>query len=120
MLSKRGYEKLLRGIFDTGGVTPDMADALKKLKDDFDEREGMLRRFGEVYDGEDDEYEYRPREVDDWETRYNDLKKDYIDRFFGTSTVKERYEDVMEETAEDVKRDGTVQSFDELWERREG
>lgn len=127
MLTKAGVEKLLRKIMETGGLTNDMADEIKKLKDELDEREGILRKYGEVYDGEDkDEYEWKERQLDarevpdEWEKKYYDLKKEYVDRFFGTDKVKENVTEVLRETEEDVKRDGTEQTIEELFERREG
>lgn len=116
---------------ESGGMTEDVERDVERLKDDFDEREGILKRYGETYDGEDqDEYEYSgrddvniytPREEEkDWKKEYDDLKARYMDRFFGTSEVKEDFNDKIEETEEDVKRDGEVQSFDELLERTEG
>lgn len=92
ILTRKGYTDILRRIFETGGLTPDMESDLTRLKDDFDEREGMLRRYGEVYDGEDrEEYEYLPIETD-WERKYNEmdsryheLQNRYVERFMGKS-----------------------------------
>lgn len=131
ILTRSGMEKILRRIMESGGMTEDMERDVERLKDDFDEREGILKRYGETYDGEDqDEYEYSerddvniytPREEEkDWKKEYDDLKARYMDRFFGTSEVKEDFNGTIEETEEDVKRDGEVQSFDELLERTEG
>lgn len=131
ILTRSGMEKILRHIMESGGMTEDIERDVERLKDDFDEREGILKRYGETYDGEDqDEYEYSerddvniytPREEEkDWKKEYDDLKARYMDRFFGTSEVKDEFDDTMEDTKEDVKRDGTVQSFDELLERTEG
>lgn len=121
LMSRRGMYDLLRKIMETGGLTESMSDEFQKLKDDFDEREGMLRRYGEVYDGEDEEYyDYNPRDVEDWESRYNELRDEYQRRFWGPAEIREKIEEVKEETEEDVKRDGTDQTFDELLERVEG
>lgn len=131
ILTRSGMEKILRRIMESGGMTEDMEQDIERLKDDFDEREGILKRYGETYDGEDqDEYEYSgrddiniytPREEEkDWKKEYDDLKARYMDRFFGTSEVEEDFNDTIEETEEDVKRDGEVQTFDELLERTEG
>lgn len=136
ILSRRGMDKILRRIMETGGLTDDMEKDIQRLKDDFDEREGILKRYGEVYDGEDrDEYEYSgrdsesvytPREEDkieeDWRGRYEEMKRRYIDRFFGGRDLKdtEEYKEIMKETEEDVRRDGEKQTFDELLERTEG
>lgn len=131
ILTRSGMEKILRRIMESGGMTEDMERDVERLKDDFDEREGILKKYGETYDGEDrDEYDYSERddiniytpkeEEKDWKQEYDNLKERYMNRFFGTSDVKEEFDDTMEETKEDVKRDGTVQSFDELLERVEG
>lgn len=131
ILTRSGMEKILRRIMESGGMTEDMERDVERLKDDFDEREGILKRYGETYDGEDrDEYDYSERddiniynpkeEEKDWKQEYDNLKERYMNRFFGTSDVKDEFDDTMEETKEDVKRDGTIQSFDELLERTEG
>ncbi len=131
ILTRSGMKKILRHIMESGGMTEDMEKDVERLKDDFEEREGILKRYGETYDGEDqDEYEYSgrddvniytPREEEkDWKKEYDDLKTRYMDRFFGTSEVEEKFNDTIEETEEDVKRDGEVQTFDELLERTEG
>lgn len=141
LYTRTGFATILRKIMETGGLTKDMADDMKKLMDDFDEREGMLKRYGEVYNGEDrEDYDYTPSDADrdakrryddvaedrtedtkeDWERMYNDLKKDYIDRFFGTRDLREEIEDIKEDTEDDVKRDGENQTFDELLKRVEG
>lgn len=131
ILTRSGMEKILRRIMESGGMSEDMEQDIERLKDDFDEREGILKRYGETYDGEDrDEYDYSERddiniytpkeEEKDWKQEYDNLKERYMNRFFGTSDIKEEFDDTMEGTKEDVKRDGTVQSFDELLERVEG
>lgn len=128
MLTRHGAHGLMRRIWETGGLTPDMEEDIKRLKDDFDEREGILKKYGEVYDGEDkDDYDYveRPTEVgtdaSEWETKYNALSEDYgklkqryLDRFFGGSDVKEDFEDAVADQQEDTIRDGKPQTFAEL------
>lgn len=134
ILTRTGMNKILRRIMESGGMTDDMEEDVRRLQDDFDEREGILRKYGETYDGEDrDEYEfserdgtsiYTPREedklADDWRIKYEEMKKRYLDRFFGTDEIEDDYFETMRKTREDVKRDGEPQSFDELLERVEG
>lgn len=131
ILTRSGMEKILRRIMESAGMSEDMEQDIERLKDDFDEREGILKRYGETYEGEDrDEYDYSERddiniytpkeEEKDWKQEYDNLKERYMNRFFGTSDIKEEFDDTMEDTKEDVKRDGTLQSFDELLERVEG
>lgn len=134
ILTRSGMTKILRRIMESGGMIDDMEEDVRRLQDDFDEREGILRKYGETYDGEDrDEYEfserdgtsiYTPREedklADDWRIKYEEMKKRYLDRFFGTDEIEDDYFETMRKTREDVKRDGEPQSFDELLERVEG
>ena len=134
ILTKTGLNKILRRIMETGGMTPDMEEDIQRLRDDFDEREGILKKYGETYDGEDaDEYEFNGRDTDtvytpkeeekdanEWKRKYDDMKSRYLDRFFGGVDNAENFEETMDETREDVERDGDPQSFDELLERVEG
>lgn len=133
ILTKTGMNKVLRRIMETGGMTPDMEEDIQRLRDDFDEREGILKKYGETYDGEDmDEYEYTGRDTSEiytpkeeekdakeWRTKYEEMKARYLNRFFGDVENKD-FKETMEETQEDVERDGEPQTFDELLERVEG
>lgn len=123
ILTKTGMDKILRRIMETGGLTEDMERDIDRLRSDFDEREGMLRRYGETYDGEDmDEYEWKGRDEsqEDWRGRYEEMRQRYLDRFFGGRDEGEEYQEIMRETEEDVRRDGEPQTFDKLLERTEG
>lgn len=131
ILTSAGMKKILRRIMETGGLTPEMEEDIERLKNDFDEREGILKKYGEVYDGEDkDEYEYTGRDTDtvytpseeenEWRTKYEDMKQRYLDRFFGGAQDSGEFEQIMNETENDVERDGEPQTFDELLERTEG
>lgn len=129
ILTKTGMNKILRRIMETGGLTPDMEENIQRLRDDFDERESILKKYGETYDGEDaDEYEYTGRDTEDiytpkeeeWHTKYEEMKARYLDRFFGVVDIDKNFEEILNETREDVERDGEPQTFDELLERVEG
>lgn len=127
MLTRNGAMKLIEKLWRSGGLTEDMEADVQKLKDDFDEREGMLRKFGEVYDGEDkDEYDYVPKEVHvedntedgiDWKSKFEEMENRYVSRFFGRPTDAEDGEDfksAMEGEKDDIKIDGGPQTWDEL------
>lgn len=129
ILTKTGMNKILRRIMETGGLTPDMEEDIQRLRDDFDERESILKKYGETYDGEDaEEYEYTGRDTEDiytpkeeeWRTKYEEMKARYLDRFFGAVDIDKNFEEILNETREDVERDGEPQTFDELLERVEG
>lgn len=133
ILTRRGMQSLLTRIMETGGMSESMETDIKRLKDDFDEREGILKKYGETYDGEDrDEYEWEgykntdndasnsdtvelvPRdEYDAIKGTYEDLKKRYIERFMGYNpdTCDSQ---IVRSQEEDIRRDGTYQTFDDL------
>ena len=123
LLTGKGMETILRRIMDKSDIEDEeMIADIERLRSDFSEREGILKNYGDVSEGDDD-YEFieKTREDGDgWKEKYNRLRKQYTDRFFGSSDVKEDFEEIMDETVEDVERDGTVQTIDELLERVEG
>lgn len=108
MRTRQAYEELLARLMASGELTPDMEEDFRRLKDELDEREGMLARYGETYDGENKEYDWKPREeevvdtpkenVVDWKAKYDEMKQRYIDRFMGR---------VKEENLRDLKEDLT-------------
>lgn len=137
MFTKDEHENLLKEIAETGGDTENMLDLLQRLRDDFDEREGMLRSEGETADETTPdtaavEDEIRDESVEDnredgglrrnplpdgfdnWRDAYSDLKRKYIERFFTTP------DEVKKENENDVKRDSKPQTFDELFKNKEG
>lgn len=116
-LTRDEYVELLKHISETGGDTDDMLEALKRLQDDFDEREGMLRELGESRGKE----TYTNDDVFDkdgvkWSEKYDDMRRRYRDRFFTTGTA------VIEAQEDDIEKDSdsTKMSYDDLFEDREG
>lgn len=133
MRTRVAYEELLTRLMNSGELTPDMEEDFSRLKDELDEREETLTRYGETYDGENKEYEWVAREVEtdgtkdgsdavvqddkendvidtpeenviDWEAKYKDLKERYIDRFMGR--IKEENLDDMRNDLERGRDDG--------------
>jgi hypothetical protein len=128
LLTKTGINKILRRIMESGEMTEEMENDISRIQSDFDERTGYLSGFGEVQEGEDiDEYVYTVTETappendsEDWKTKYNDMRKKYMDRFFGNTQIDDETDKIVLEQEEDIKRDGEPQTFDELLERVEG
>ena len=128
LLTKTGINKILRRIMESGEMTEEMENDISRIQSDFDERTGYLSGFGEVQEGEDiDEYDYTVTETappendsEDWKTKYNDMRKKYMDRFFGNTQIDDETNKIVLEQEEDIKRDGEPQTFDELLERVEG
>lgn len=134
---KEEHENLLREIAESGGDTAKMLELMQNLRDDFDEREGELKRYDEKRDKErpegeakeDDKIRQESKEADREDKRerrdplskdtvsrneYDELKRKYIERFFSTPDEAKKSQE------EDVKRDGKKQSFEELFEKKEG
>lgn len=116
-LTRDEYVELLKRISATGGDTDEMLEDLKKLQDDYDEREGMLKELGESKD----KTVYTDDDVMDkdgvkWSEKYDDMRRRYRDRFFGSA-----YE-TKEDQLTDIEKDdrSTKMTFDELFRDREG
>jgi hypothetical protein len=128
LLTKTGMNKILRRIMESGEMTEEMERDISRIQTDFDERTGYLSGFGEVQDGDDiDEYNFAVRETappenggEDWKEKYTDMRKKYMDRFFGNAQTETETEEIVLEQEEDIKRDGEPQTFDELLEKVEG
>lgn len=131
LLTATGMNKILRRIMETEGITSEMEEDIERLKNDFEEREDILKKYGEVYIGEDkDEYEFTGRETDsdytpnekekEWRTKYEEMKQRYLDRFFSGANDSGEFKEIMIVTKKDVERDGEPQTFDELLESTEG
>ena len=128
LLTRSAAMGLLSKIMESGGLTEDMEKMLGRLRDDFDEREGILKKYGETYDGEDrDEYEWTERDgasvytskegEKDWKKEYDNLQQRYIKRFFGVLPESERTKEEeyrLDDTV--IKEDDTQEpkSLDEL------
>lgn len=88
MLTQKGYYDILDRVFKTGGMTEDMEKDISALKSELDEREGVLREYGEAYDGEDASYEWKPKEnaykakFEELTGKYNNLVERYNRKFF--------------------------------------
>ena len=109
--TREEYINLLKEIAMSGGDTPKMMGLLEKLRDDYDEREGMLKRYNETADTKPIEGETKAAEEirkeseednrkDDGERRdpvsreeferlkadYDNMRRTYIDSYFGEGT----------------------------------
>lgn len=129
--TKQEHEDLLKEIAASGGDTPKMLELMQKLRDDFDEREGMLKKLGEKRDSETPEgtraeeekirdESRKDNEEDGGERRkaydalgdtvsradYEALRRKYIDRFFSDPQPQGPREEPEEPRAK---------TFDDLW-----
>lgn len=96
MLTKKGVTSLLSKIYDSGGMTEDMETYLKQLQDELDEREGLLRKYGEPWDENEEKVDFR--EID-YKAKYEELRDAYVNQLF---TPKNDSPDVYIEPQETV------------------
>lgn len=119
MLTKTGIEKILNRIWETGGLSEEMEADISKLKGEFDERDGVLRKYGEVYDGEDrDEYEWKDT-GEDYKGKYEEMKERYKNRFLRgepnrVNEDKGDFNTVIAGEKEDIEKDSSPHTWDEL------
>ena len=94
MRSPEEISRLFADILETGSPTPEMQENFRRLKDELDEREGMLRHYGEFFDGEKG-WEFRGRDVRateeyrDLQEKYSSLQGRYHDMFFNRHSTHE-------------------------------
>ncbi len=128
--TREEYINLLKEIAMSGGDTPKMMGLLQKLRDDYDEREGMLKRYNETADTTPTEGETKAaekirkeseedtrkdggerrdpvsrEEFDRLKADYDKMKRTYIDSYFGEGT------DVVEQEEHPAE----VTDFDDLF-----
>ena len=119
--SLKAIDTILKRIMETGGVTDAMEKDIQALRDEFNEREGILKKYGETYDGEENEfYDYdltTPQE--DYKAKYEDMKQRYINAFFGENTsVVDTNENALRTFADSIvyeKKDIEEDSKDPEW-----
>lgn len=83
-MTKQEHDEALRKILEATPMTEDMVELVEKLRQDFDESEGA-----KIADKE-----------GDWRSKYEDLRKRYMDRFFeppapDTSKIEEERHEIM-------------------------
>lgn len=115
-MDKESYYNLLAEIEASGGETDKMKELLQKLRDDFDEREGELKRYRERKDRENPGTEKENKKIEeeskednredggerrdpiDYKNAYEVMKRELADRLMGYRESKE------DEKEEEVKK----------------
>lgn len=90
MKTQRAYYDILDRVFKTGGMTEDMEKDIETLKGELDEREGILRKYGEAYDGESDDYEWKAK-PNEYQSKYDEMSGKYNDLSGKYNDLVERY-----------------------------
>lgn len=114
MLTRNAYMSMLDNMWEKAGMDEEMESVIERLKNDFDDKEKIIGKYGTIIndDGVED-YEFVENDVEDYKSKYEELKEKYKKRFFG------KVDEIKEEQEEDIKRDGTKQTFEELFKERE-
>lgn len=106
-MTREEREALLIQIANTGNDA-DAREMIDKIHNDFLDYENRIN-----------DYETKESEfintIEEMDTKYKNLKKQYIDRFFG-----KRKDEIIEENEEDLEEESEPKSFDDLFEEREG
>ena len=100
MISEKTYNSIIRNIIDSGSMTEDMTRDMERLKDELDERNGMLRRYGEITDNEDGSAIFTTNDDENWRGKYEEMRKRYYDRFFGDGETEKTVVDDVNKSYE--------------------
>lgn len=131
MLTKNAYKKLIERLASRDFSDEELSDIIDPLAGHFSETAEILARHGTVIDDEEtDSYEYTETVSADenFDTsqyvpvdKYNELRSQYISRFFGDIEGENATPDeAKENNVEDTKRDGEVVTYDDLFIESEG
>lgn len=99
MLNRDNAMEIMKRILETGGMTDEMEKDISALRDDFEEREGILKKYGVFNDNDDGTTTFSSTDNNDsnWENKYNEMKTKYLDRFFsgGQKGVNDESDDEL-------------------------
>lgn len=121
MLTDNGVNNILKRLLEAGGMAENVEADIQRLRTDINERNGFLKNYGEIYEGDDlEEFEYKGMVIPSAEetvplSEYQALKQKYIDRFFNGTDPKET------DKKEDIKEDTNIEtntSYDDLFTKK--
>lgn len=87
MKTRKGYGSMFDTLASRHIDDDETLEALKVLRSDLDEKQEVLDNVGVEYDAELDDYDYAPKDINtdgtnSWKSKYEELNKRYIERFF--------------------------------------
>lgn len=87
MKTAKGIQDILKKIMSCCEITEDLANDFETLKNDCEEKESLLNQCGVLSSEGSDDCTFTPKETDsnecEYKQKFDDLKQQYIDRFFG-------------------------------------
>ena len=124
MLTLAAINKILKKILENSDLGEEISNDIESIKNAVQDRDTILKNYGDLPDDEDlEDFEFVAREKetdsnDEYKTKYDALRKQYVERFFG-GKPKEA-EEIIEDQMVDLEKDEKPLSFDELLEKTEG
>lgn len=124
MLTLAAINKILKKILENSDLGEEISNDIESIKNAVQDRDTILKNYGDVPDTEDlEEFDFVEREketnsTDDYKSKYDALRKQYVERFFG-GKPKEA-EEIIEDQMEDLEKDEKPLTFDDLLEKTEG
>lgn len=124
MRTLAAINKILKKILENSDLGEEISNDIEAIKTAIQDRDTILKNYGDLPEDEDlEEFEFVAREKetgsnDDYKTKYDALRKQYVERFFGGKP--EEAEEIIEDQMEDLEKDEKPLSFDDLLEKTEG
>lgn len=120
MKTRAGMKKFLADLIVEMDLPDEVSEKLREISADYETAIGYIAELGDVPEDEDTmDFEFVRRKSPDWESKYNELKRQYTERFFSAPPITTA-EKVVDKAEDDATRDSEDMTFDELLTKREG
>lgn len=88
MKSAKYIKSLLQDFYEKSELNPEHEPLINEIKNAIEERDQELSKLSSSWDDSKDDVEFTPMTKNDeeWEEKYAELKKRYIDTFFNGNT----------------------------------
>lgn len=88
MFTLAGYQNRIKKILEATNLDGGVAEELSELNREREEVDAVIREYISNYPENDEIFDFAPEikkwsGKDDWESKYNDIKAKYYERFFG-------------------------------------
>lgn len=126
MKTTKYLEGILQTMFEKSNLDAEFEPMITELRDNLRERDKYLSEFGETWDEESNDFEFKRKESEyksdenEWEIKYNDLRKRYSEKFFnGEATLSNADDNITEKQAimeqnEDIRADGRANKVEDF------
>lgn len=92
MFTLAGYQNRIKKILEATNLDDGVAEELSELNREREEVDAVIREYISNYPENDEIFDFAPEikkrsGKDDWESKYNDIKAKYYERFFGKDDI---------------------------------